>query len=353
MEQTNGEHDFPLNDLLSNIDVKTRHALSLLNDSRQPWLNSLAYCTLFEPRNPATRVFFRLENDVPQDVLFYRLVKKMGFLTLEIEGFPTTSDAIIKTLLQRHKADLAIVNRLESPVKPDEEAQISAKHIYLKSYVTVAPLPDSKEMYLTLLGKNKKKQLPQYLRRLQRHFEDKIEFRVQLRDEILVEEAIQLELLNRDRRATLGKGVDSVQEIETRQQNLMPLIEAAGCMLTVRHEGKILGGTLSFLHGNKAFMLVTGHDAANDNLRIGHLGIWKTLEYFIDNGIDTCNFLWGRKLYKTQFLGVEYPWTVHIIDSAVDTHGRVYLLARFWKHYIGLYEFYLRGERFIKTRLGL
>ena len=338
MQQTHDEQDFSIADLPPHIE-------KLLNLPHQTWLNSLAYCTLFETLNPAARVFLRLENGSPKDVLFYRLVRKMGVLTLEIEGFPDVSDDIVRHLLQRHKAHLAIVNRLEPPVKPDEAAHISAKNIYLKSYVTIAPLPDSKEAYLNLLGKNRKKQLPQYLRRLHRHFEDKIEFRVQLREDILIEEVIQLELLNRNRRATRGKGVDSVKEIETRQQNLMPLIAAAGCMLTVRHGDKIIGGTLSFLHGKAAFMLVTGHDVANDNLRIGYLGIWKTLEYFIDNGIETCNFLWGRKSYKTQFLGIEYPWTAHIIAKNKQ-------LARFWKHYISLYELYLRGSRFVKTRLG-
>ena len=164
MQETPDEQDFSIADLPPHIE-------KLLNLPRQTWLNSLAYCTLFETLNPAARVFLRLENDSLHDVLFYRLVRKMGFLTLEIEGFPDVSDDTIRHLLQRHKARVAIVNRLESPVKPDEAAHISAKHIYLKSYVTIAPLPDSKEAYLNLLGKNRKKQLPQYLRRFAHYWD--------------------------------------------------------------------------------------------------------------------------------------------------------------------------------------
>jgi hypothetical protein len=319
----------------------------LLTAEGLPWLNSFNYCTGFDRLNPADRVYVKMQDNVVHSAIFYRVKRRFGLLkTIEIEGFSDVTDAQIEALLKLHGAHLATVNRLEAAVKPDEEWTSSTGHIYHKNYLTIVNLPSSKEEYLSLMGKNKRKQLPQYLRRLNRHFDDALDFCYQMKDEIKLEDVIQLEVLNKERRENKGKGVDSLREIKERQQNLMPLIAASGLLVTVRHKGEILGGTLSFIHGNTAFMLVTGHDASNDNLRIGTLGIWKTMDYLIDLGIVSLNFLWGRKTYKTQFLGVEYPWTVHVVSPQK-------WLAVSWKNYVTVYEFYLRGKRFLQTRLGL
>jgi Acetyltransferase (GNAT) domain len=337
---TISKHDY----ILKELSTKMR---DLLTSTHLPWLNSLPYCTGFDTLNPADRVFFTLKNDEVNDVLFYRIKHKFGWVKIiEIEGFPDAKNEQIQELISRNKAHLAVVNRLENAVQPDEEWYVSNSDTYLKSYITIAPLPPSKEEYLNLMGKNKRKQLPQYLRRLHRHFNDELEFCHQTKQEIKLADVIKLEVLNKERRENKGKGVDSVREIEERQTNLMPLIHASGLLITVRHKGEILGGTLCVIHENTAFMLVTGHDVSNDSLRIGIMGIWKTMDYLIDMGIVSLNFLWGRKPYKSQFLGVEYPWTIHIISSQK-------WLAIVWKNYIKAYEFYLRVKRFLQTRLGL
>jgi hypothetical protein len=333
------EKDFAIEELP--IKIK-----ELLMGVDQSWLNSYNYCTGYNILNPADRVYVKMDDEAIHFALFYRVKKQYGFFKIiEIEGFPDAANAHIEALLVLHKAHLAVVNRLENAVKPDEEWYASDSNTYLKSYITIAPLPPSKEDYLSLMGKNRRKQLPQYLRRLYRHFDDAIEICYQTKQEIKLEDVIQLEVLNKDRRENKGKGVDSLHKIEERQKNLMPLIAASGLLVTVRHKGEILGGTLCFLHGNTGFMLVTGHDVSNDNLRIGILGIWKTMDYLIDEGIVSLNFLWGRKEYKTQFMGIEYPWTVHIVSSQK-------WLAVLWKNYIMVHEFYLRVKRFLQTRLG-
>jgi Acetyltransferase (GNAT) domain len=334
------EHDYA-------IEALTPQLRNLLTSPHLPWLNSLPFCTGYNVLNPAERVFFTMENDMVSQVLFYRIKQKFGAVkVLEIEGFPDASIEQIQKLINRHKAHLAVANRLENAVKPDEDYVSKTNHIYHKGYITIAPLPSSKEEYLSLLGKNKRKQLPSYMRKLNRYFNDEVEFCYQTKTEIQLADVIKLEVLNKERRENMGKGVDTVQKIEERQTNLMPLIAASGLLTTMRHKGEILGGTLSFVHGKTAFMVVTGHDATNDSLRIGTLGIWKMIDYLIDEGIENLNFMWGRKPYKTQFLGVEYPWTVHVISSKK-------WLAVFWKNYVKAYEFYLRGKLFVQTKLGL
>jgi hypothetical protein len=339
-ETTIIEHDYGIKELPPQIQY-------LLLNSNLPWLNSLSYCTRFEALNPADRVFFTIESGSVSQVIFYRIKQEFGWIkTLEIEGFPDAKNEIIQALISRNKAHLAVVNRLENAVKPNEEWHTLDSNTYLKSYITITPLPSSKDEYLSLMGKNKRKQLPQYLRRLLRHFNDEVEFCYQTKQDIKLADVIQLEVLNKERREKKGKGVDSLHEIEKRQTNLMPLITDSGLLVTIRYKGEILGGTLSFIQGNTAFMLITGHDTANDSLRIGTLGIWKTMDYLIDEGIVSLNFLWGRKPYKSQFLGVEYPWTVHIVSTKK-------WLAILWKNYIKISEFYIKVMRFLQTKLGL
>ena len=197
--------------------------------------------------------------------------------------------------------------------------------------------------FLKMLGKNKQQQLPKYWRRLMRHFDGAFELRCETKTDIKLEDIIQLECLNSARRT--GKGVDSLADIQKRQQHQLPLTHASGLLVTLRHEGTILGGGLAYLCGNEAYYIVLAHDIAYEHLHIGTLIVWKTIESAIEQGMTRFNFLWGRQTYKTQFLGVDYPWTIHIISQYA-------LLAIAWKYLIIFKEFQTRVWRFVKTRLG-
>jgi Acetyltransferase (GNAT) domain len=261
-------------------------------------------------------------------------------------GFPDISDNRINDLIKKHQVKLAVVNRFGNALEPDEKLPLLPPNVYFKNYVTFIDLPPTKEEYLNQLGKNKQKQLPQYLRRANRFFSSDIEIRYELGNEIKIEEIVELEKLNSKRRAGRGKGIDALQEIRKRQENRWALTKASGLLMTFRHQDKILGGNLTFLHGKEAILNITAHDNTLDNLRIGLLGMWKTMEYLMDNGYQKCCFLWGRNAYKTQFLGIEFPWNIHVISPYKS-------LAIAWKYQIMLNEFYIRGLRFLKTRLRL
>jgi Acetyltransferase (GNAT) domain len=332
------KQDFALNELPQNIK-------KLLDTADLRWLNSVEFCTGY-PLNPAERVFLTLDTEKVHDALFYRIKQEMNFITIiEIIGFSNFVEQDILDIIKAHKGLIATVNTLESAVEANEEWLPKQSNVYRKDYVTIVKLPNTKDEYLNQLGKNKRRQLPRYLRRLYKSFDENIEIRYEPKRNITFEDVMALEFLNRERRATLGKGVDSMAIAEQRQRHRWALTQAFGLLVTIRHNGKIIGGTLNYLYGREAIMLVTGHDSAIDNLRIGTLGIWKTMDYLIDNHFTECNFLWGRKTYKAQFLGIEYPWSIHVIS-------RYKWLARTWKMVIIFTNFYTRGWRFLKTRLG-
>ena len=338
MQNSNYEQDYAIKELPQAIK-------DILESADLPWLNSLEFCTLYDP-NPAERVWIKGDSGHIHQVVFYRVAHKMMLRIIDIVGFPNILDIDIQYLIQKHSAQLAVVNRLESSVKVDETWQPTKKNIYLHSYITIADLTGSKDEYLRLLGKKKRERYPNYWRRLNRHFNDAIDIRCVEAQDIDVEDIIQLEHLNKERRAGKGKGVDSAKDIQDRQYQRLPVTKSCGFLVTLRHNETILGGTLNYISGNEAHLAVIAHDPAYEHFNIGTISLWKTIECLIEKGVTKQNFLWGRQAYKTQFLGVEYPWSVHVISPYRG-------LAVLWKNYIKGNEFYIRVVRFAKTKLRI
>jgi hypothetical protein len=334
---SNIERDFLIKDLPQSVKKQ-------LDAADLPWLNSYPFCMGYGLKE-AERLWLRFNNDSIQKAVFYRIDKWFFLKRIEILGFPDIDNAVVETLIKKHKAHFAIINRLKKAVKPEEIWHPTQNNIYIHDYITIVDLPETKEEYLTQLGKNRRKQLPQWTRRTYRYFNDEIEIRFDFKEDIKLEDTIKLECLNSQRRAGKGKGVDPLKVIEERQRHIFPLFQSFGMLMTIRHKGEILGGNLSFLHDNKCYMVVTGHNSEYEELRIGNIAIFHTINYLIDNCYDALNFLWGRKPYKTQFLGIEYPWSVHIISPYP-------LLSIFWKYKISVQKFWMQGWRFLMTRLG-
>jgi Acetyltransferase (GNAT) domain len=333
------EQDFLIKDLPEPIR-------NSLNTAELPWLNSLDFCTGYDTDASVKRLWLKMEGKTVQKAVFYCVKKRLGvFKTLEILGFPDIDNDEIKRLIKTHHAQLAVVNRMEAPIAADEQWISTQAHIYHKTYITIADLPATKEDFLKQLGRNKREQLPRFWRKLVNHCNNALELQCDVKKEINVDDIIQLECLNRERRASKGNGVMSVRDIQERQKQLLPLTQASGLLITLRHEGRIIGGTFNYVHGNEAFNIITAHDTTLDNIRVGALSTWRTMEYLIDNGITKYNFLWGSQSYKTQFLGVRYPWSITIV-SPYQWLGNV------WKYQIIAKEFYIRAWRLLKTKLS-
>ena len=316
----------------------------LLHAAILPWLNSLAFCTIYDPHT-AERVLLKMDKEQIQQVVFYRIVSKLGVLTvIEIIGFPDISDEDIRELLGLHNAQLATVNRFEQSVKPEEDWQPTDAAVFCKTYVALVDLPPVKEDYLKKLGKNKHAQLPKYWRRINRLWGDDFELRGESTADIQFDDIITLEHLNRARRSGKGKGVDSDFDILQRQNRRWVLTQKVGFLMTLRYKGNIIGGGLTYIYADKAFFLVVAHDPIYGHLHIGTLVVWKMIECLIEQKVVQFNLLWGRQVWKTQFLGVEYPWTIHTISKPV-------WLGVFWKNKLVFDQFRLRVWRYVKTKM--
>ena len=90
------EQDFSLKELPHTI-------IHLLQTAHLPWLNSLQFCTGY-PHDPAERVFIRGDSEKIHQAVFYRLIKRYGFLRIiEVIGFPDIEDKAIQSLIKTHQ----------------------------------------------------------------------------------------------------------------------------------------------------------------------------------------------------------------------------------------------------------
>ena len=332
-------HDYAIAELPQSL----REAL---DSTSLPWLNSLAFCTGYSTE-VAERVWLFVDDDRIVQAIFYRLTRKVGiFKVIEVIGFPNAYAQDINELLKMHRAQLAIVNHIENAVKPNQVWQPTHANVFCHTYISILQLPQSKEIYSGQLSKGRRNELTRLWRKANAHFENNLEIRYETKTDIKFEDVVQLECLNRKRRALKGKGVESIPQIQKRQQQRWALTQSRGSLLTFRHEGKIIAGLLAYLHGDEAFCIIIAHNTAYDTLSLGTLCVWKNIEYLIDKGIKQCNFQWGRQTYKTQFLALEYPWSVHLVSPYK-------WLAIVWKQQILFNQFRKQVWQFVKTKLGL
>jgi hypothetical protein len=326
-----GWHDLAVSDL----DEAIRESLA-----QRPWLNSLGFCTVYD-HPPAQRAYMRIdEQGRIASAAFYRERQWAGLVKIvACVGFAECSDADILDLTKLRNARLAIVNRMEAPETP-------ARHSRGRLDIThdvIAELPVSKDEYLQSLGRQKRQQLPRYWRRLEREFGRQLQFRVQRREDIRLDVIHQLIRFNQTRMVRLGKENTTKAESK-KQERRWPLTLAEGRLCTIEAGDRLLGGTFNYVHGSEAFLIVIAHDPSVERLNIGNLAVWKTAEHLIDSGIQRYHLFWGRKPYKTQFGGRDFP----VFQQVISPHP---WLVPLWLAHLWFWRHAPRAIRFLQMQL--
>jgi len=331
-----GVHDLALAEL-------SPQAQTALSSATLPWLSSLGFCTIYD-ESPAQRVVLEImEDGCIQRAAFYKERTWLGFLRiLEFVGFPELTGTEILQAIKSRKSHVAVVQRMESPVT---SGQLPHEKSFGRIEIThdvIATLPGTKERYLESLGKQKRQQLPRYWRRLQREFNDQISLSVQTGHDIRLNDIVALVQFNQTRMAAKGKENASMAESK-KQARRWPLTQAQGLLCKIEANGRLLGGTFNYVHGDEAFLIVIAHDPQLERLNIGNLGLWKTIEHLIEIGIKRYHLFWGRKLYKTQFGGLDHPVVVQVISP----HR---WLVPLWTAHLQFWRQLPRGMRFLRSR---
>jgi len=266
------------------------------------WFSSADFCTMFHA-SPARRARIVVDDaGNPVEAVYYRTEGRL-FARVHVFGPPSLTGRQVSDLLKDLGARAAHVWLMPAPVLPDTPGawwQPRGRTMPM----TVVDLPRTAGEYLARLGPRTRKHLPYYERRLRREWPD-AEMAFHENGQITPQMVEELVALNRARIESRG-GVHGGFEGDVLMRRAR-LAARSGLMLAVRRAGRLVGGTLCYIHRQEAFLALIGHDPQYDRLNLGNVCLWLTVQRLIDRGIGRFNLLWGASFYKQQFGGVAAP----------------------------------------------
>jgi hypothetical protein len=169
----------------------------------------------------------------------------------------------------------------------------------------VLALPASVAAYMGSLSSQMREKIRYQIRRSQRRYPG-LQLRV-VQDRQIADADIDAVIrLNQARMAGKGKrfGMDGT-EIE----RLHALMHERGLLAVIDINGVVSAGLLCSKAGDDLYMHVIAHDAQHDDLSLGIVCCYLTIQHAIEARMARFHFLWGRAGYKARLGGVPQPLT--------------------------------------------
>jgi CelD/BcsL family acetyltransferase involved in cellulose biosynthesis len=258
------------------------------------------------------------------EVIFFSERKWAGlFKEMEIVGPVDPNAELLLKLRTKYRPDLiklSLQSASNFPEKIDSWRLVEVRRINEDYSI---PLGATPEEYLQRLGKQTRKHLPYYLRRLQRECQESFVIQTAIGEQISKQFFIDLLELNQLRMRSKGRETLWTRETAVHR---WPLIQKTGLLVGLQLGGKLAGGTLSFLYGNEAFLVTIAHDPQYDRWNLGNICLWQTIEHLIRLGCRAFHLLWGTSFYKAQFGGQLAP----IYRAMYARNERVATACRLW-----------------------
>jgi hypothetical protein len=264
-------------------------------------VGSFGYCESYV-FPPIQRVACLVErNGEVRQALFYKERSVTRFLrSMEIIGPVDPCGELVQRLAADRRPDLLTLSMQTASSFPQYAAGCRLFEVRTAADDHRITLPAKPEEYLLQLGKQSRKHLPYYVRRLQREWAGDYAFNVAQGNDITWESFTAVLELNRlrmrnSRRLSLWSRAIA--------KHRWPLIHSNGIIVSLRRGDGIVGATLSLLHRKEAYLIVIAHDPQYDQLNLGNICLWKTVEHLIGVGHTAFHLLWGTSFYKKQFGG--------------------------------------------------
>ena len=165
----------------------------------------------------------------------------------------------------------------------------------------VLTMPQTAEDYVASLGKNTRRNIKRYTKKLREAFPS-FYYDVSEKDEVDEQTIRDIVNLNRARMADKNK-VSAIDEEET--ERIILLTKECGLVGVARIDGRVCAGGISFRVGSNYFLSVIAHDPAYDDYWLGILCCYLTICECIARGGKEFHFLWGEYEYKYTLLGVK------------------------------------------------
>ncbi|MGV3741395.1 MAG: GNAT family N-acetyltransferase [Burkholderiaceae bacterium] len=159
---------------------------------------------------------------------------------------------------------------------------------------SVISLPDSPAAYLQSLGKATRKNIKQYLNRIQRDFPT---FDFQIHDGRTADERFIRDIIALNRLRFERKGKISAITAEE-EERILAMVRACGLVGSISIDGKFCAGSLVYQIGEHYHSWLKAHDPAYDEYRIGLIGSFLMISECIQRGGKTFHLMWGREPHK-------------------------------------------------------
>ena len=262
------------------------------------WPGSLLY-RQFILNVPVSQIRAVFENETP--VMLYHWKRQVfGCREVCFHSLLPASRAELREVMGTCGASIATMAFLRGSDVPEARRMGKLPLPRTSYWDIVVDLPKQVDDYFQLLGENMREQLPRYERRLRREFGDRLEIREVHGPDITFELCSQLVSLVGDRmRYKGGKSLWTPQMLA----NISVLAQECGQVMAMWLDGKLIGGTLCFLHQNEAHLWAIAHDPAYNRFRVGNVCFWKTIIRHIEMGFSRHHFGQGEAAYKFRFGG--------------------------------------------------
>lgn len=269
-------------------------------------LGSLGYCESYTYPPVQRLASLRERTGEIRQVLFYNEHKVIGCLReIEIVGPTDPCDELVQRLMVKHQADLLTLSFQTAKAFPRHAVGRRLVEVRHTTNDYKIDLPATPEEYLKQLGRQTRKHLPYYVRRLEREWND--DYSVHIAEGADISWNSFAAVLHLNQLGMRAKGRASLWS-ERLAEHRWPLVRTCGLMVSLRQRNTIAAATLSFIYGREVYLIVIAHDPQYDRLNLGNICLWKTIEHVIELGHTAFHLMWGENFYKRQFGGEREPF---------------------------------------------
>ena len=267
----------------------------------ESWFGSPEFATLY---GAANRAVISSDDVGRRRISFYNVERCLGlFRKLRFAGPVRLSDDVLRNLMAKHNAEFVSIPFVSHDNLDKDNSHLDQKAIR-QGEDFIVNLPATMVNYVAALGRQTRKHLPYYERRLQREWGPRSRYATLFEKEIAFEDFERLVELNRMRMK--HKGSRSAWT-ERMVRSRWMLATKTGLLTGIYLDERLAAGTLCYLYRGEAYLVLIGHDPAHDSLNLGSVSLLKTIERLIEMGCVRLHLLWGQSFYKRQFGGTDLP----------------------------------------------
>lgn len=263
---------------------------------------SLPHLRVYGGLNPQTQVWVGRQRDgVIIALLVFEIRNRSVRVINEVCSLQARVLAAFAQALFRHQPQLSAIV-LHAVHLPDL-LSLYPQHQLIFSEDFVLSLPSTDADYLASLSRQTQQKIRYHLVRSRRK-QPSLHFRI-VRDECITDADVDAVIqFNRARMASKGRrfGMDSTEE-----GRLHAILHERGLIALIEIDQVVCAGLLCTVSGRDVFMHVIGHDPQHDDLRLGFLCCYLTIQSLIAERMARFHFLWGHYDYKTRLGGKEQP----------------------------------------------